>query len=208
MMTRIRQAVQLGDLRGIEALVRDALEQGASPEEVLDIMVDAMNNIGDRFGQNRLFIPEITICARTLQRGARVLKPFFAPDELPRDFTLLIGTVQGDMHDVGKNLVGMMADSAGVRVIDLGVDVSAEKYLTALRETEGKKAVSLSTLLTSALDSMEDIAGAIRREFPDVPILVGGGPVTEEFAKEVGATAFTRTLPDVVSTLREWSANE
>ncbi len=206
MLTRIRQAVQIGDLRGIEGLVREALEAGTAPEEIMDTMVGAMTNIGERFEKSRLFIPEITICARTVQRGARVLKPFFAPGALPQDATLIIGTVQGDLHDLGKNLVGMMADAAGYRVVDLGVDVSAEQYLNALRETPGRTAVSLSTLLTGALDSMESIVREIKKEFPDVPVLVGGGPVTGDFAERIGADACTETLPEVVETLRRWSA--
>ena len=206
MMTRIRQAIQVGDLRGIDGLVREALDAGADPQEVLDTMVGAMNHIGERFEKNRLFIPEITICARTLQRGARVLKPFFAPDAFPQDATLVIGTVKGDMHDVGKNLVGMMADAAGYKVVDLGVDVSAEQFLTALREAPGFKAVSLSTLLSPALDSMEEIVRAVKKEFPDVPVLVGGSPVTVAFSEHIGADACTETLPEVVETLRRWSS--
>lgn len=204
MMKRIRQAIQLGDLRGIESLVREAVENGTDPEEVLGVMLDAMEHIDERFEKGRLFIPEITICARTLQRGVRVLKPFFAPDAFPEDARLVIGTVRGDMHDVGKNLVAMMADTAGYRVVDLGVDVSAEQFLAALREAPGHTAVALSTLLTASLDSMEETVRDIKREFPDVPILVGGSPVDRAFAERIGADAFTETLPEVVETLRAW----
>lgn len=208
MLTLVRQAVQLGDLKGIERLVRDALDEGADPGEILEAMIDALNHIGDRYGQNRLFIPEITICARTLQRGARVLKPFFAPGERSDGSVIIIGTVKGDLHDVGKNLVGMVADAAGYRVVDLGVDVPSEKFLAALREEAGNACVALSTLLTSSLDNMDIIVRDIRQEFPAVKILVGGTPVDPDFARTIGADACTRDISDVIETLRSWSGTQ
>lgn len=201
MTDAIKTSVMDGNLKTIEPEIRSALAGGASPDDVMDAMMDAMKVIGERFDRQELFLPDMMLSAKTMQRGVMLLRNLLSPEGEDRKGTLIIGTVKGDLHDIGKNLVVMLAESAGYQVVDLGVDVSAEQFLDLLRRHPGCRVVALSALLTTTLPSMEEIVKAIKAEFPDVKIMVGGAPVTEAFAAAIGADVYTDNAAETIRKL-------
>lgn len=201
MTDAIKTSVMDGNLKTIEPEIRSALAGGASPDDVMDAMMDAMKVIGERFDRQELFLPDMMLSAKTMQRGVMLLRHLLSPEGEDRKGTLIIGTVKGDLHDIGKNLVVMLAESAGYQVVDLGVDVSAEQFLELLRRHPGCRVVALSALLTTTLPSMEEIVKAIKAEFPDVKVMVGGAPVTEAFAAAIGADVYTDNAAETIRKL-------
>jgi len=191
--TNLTKLVESGDLKAIEEAVQQALDEGVSPDEVLDDMVRALSYVGERFQKKEIFISEMLIAAMTIQQGVNVLKPLYVEKRLPDRGIYILGTVKGDLHDIGKNIVAVMLEASGFRVVDLGVDVSAQRFIEALRENPDCRIVGISALLTTTLSSLKKTVAAIReaglRE--DLKIMVGGNPVTAEFAESIGADAYT-----------------
>jgi methanogenic corrinoid protein MtbC1 len=177
-------------LPGADELCKQALAEGITPEAVLNqALIPGMARIGDRFGQGKAFVPEMLMSAKAMSVSMAHLKPFFQSGEIQRKGVVVIGTVIGDLHDIGKKLVAMMMEGAGWEVIDLGVDVGSAKFLDAIRQHHGCL-VGLSALLTTTMVNMGKIVTDIRAEFPDKTILVGGAPVSEEFSRSIGATHY------------------
>lgn len=199
----IQKAVESGKVKKIEALVQEAIDEGCSAAGILDAMIGAMDVIGERFQRNEIFVPEMLVAALTMKKGAGVLKPYLAGEDVKSYGKFVIGTVKGDMHDIGKNLVAMMVESAGFEVLDLGVDVPAESFLEALWENPDCRLVGLSALLTTTMENMKQTASAIRAEFPAVKIMVGGAPITQDFADEIGADAYTTDAGAAAGKARE-----
>ncbi len=190
-MDTVKELVVKGRLKKIEAAVQEALDAGAEANEVLDIMQVAMDEVGMKFQTNEIFISEMLAAAKTMQRGVGVLKPLLAGDGAAKLGKFIMGTVAGDLHDIGKNLVEMMIEASGFEVIDLGVDVPAEAFVQALRDNPDCKIIGVSALLTTTLDAMKETVIAIKESGIDVSIMVGGAPVTQEFADEIGADFYT-----------------
>ena len=189
----IKTAVETGKVKFIEGLVREALDAGEKPNEILDNgMVAAMGDIGARFQANEVFVPEMLVAAKTMKKGVEVLKPHLTGGSLGKLGKCIIGTVAGDLHDIGKNLVALMIESAGFEIIDLGVDVPPEKFLEALNDNPECKLVGASALLTTTMDALEDTVKAIHGGGfkGKVKIMIGGAPVTQEFADQIGADAY------------------
>ena len=191
--TNLTKLVESGDLKAIEEAVQQALNQGAEPDTILDEMVQALSYVGERFQKREIFISEMLIAAMTIQRGVNVLKPLYMENRSRERGVYIIGTVKGDLHDIGKNIVAVMLEAAGFRVIDLGVDVSPEAFVEAIRENPECRIVGVSALLTTTLNAMKKTVAAIRAAgFPeDLKIMVGGNPVTAEFAEAIGADVYT-----------------
>ena len=191
MLENIKRLVETGKLKKIEAAVQEALDAGEKPAEILNVMTAAMEEVGERFQRNEVYVPEMLVAAKAMQRGVNVLRPVLAGGEVGRYGKFVIGTVQGDLHDIGKNLVAMMVEAAGFQVIDLGVDVPPEKFVETLRENPDCRMVGLSALLTTTMDNMRATVAAIRAAgLPgEVKIMVGGAPVTAAFAERIGADA-------------------
>ena len=156
-------------------------------------MIDAMSIVGERFTRNEIFVPEMLVTAKAMKKGVAVLKPYLAEGETGAMGKMVIGTVQGDLHDIGKNLVVMMIESAGFEVIDLGVDVPAETFVETVRENPDTKLVGLSALLTTTMPAMAEIVAELNKQDfrPNIKIMVGGAPITQEFADKIGADAYT-----------------
>jgi corrinoid protein of di/trimethylamine methyltransferase len=187
-------AVETGKAKIIAELVQSAIDAGEDPMEILNRgMVSAMSVIGERFSRGEAFVPEMLISARTMKKGVEVLKPYLAKDAVNSLGTAIIGTVQGDMHDIGKNLVAMMIESAGFEVVDLEVDVPLERFVEAIAAHPNVRIVALSTLLTTTMPAMKQIvAGLNALENRDsFRIMVGGAPITEEFARQIGADGYS-----------------
>ena len=178
---------QLKGQDGSKELTQQALEAGISASDILDnALVPAMAKVGEKFSQNKIFVPQMLMSARAMGASMVQLKPYFASGAVKAKGTFIIGTVKGDLHDIGKNLVAMMVEGAGYTIVDLGVDVSSDKFLEALKE-HPDAVVGLSALLTTTMVSMEEIVEKIKAESPSSKILIGGAPVTDEFCTKIGA---------------------
>jgi len=193
-INEIAAAVEGGKVKLIEGLVQEAIDAGVDPNAILDEgMISAMGIIGAKFQKNEVFVPEMLVAAKTMKKGVEVLRPHLASGSLGKLGKYIIGTVAGDLHDIGKNLVALMVESAGFEVIDLGVDVPAEKFVEALAEHPDCKIIGASALLTTTMDALKNTVGAIHAGGYQgkVKIMVGGAPVTQEFADQIGADAYT-----------------
>lgn len=190
----VSNAVQSGKSKIVGGLVQEALNEGLDPVEILNKgMIDAMSVVGEKFKNNEIFVPEMLVAARAMKKGVEILKPYLAGDNTVSAGKLVIGTVVGDLHDIGKNLVAMMMESAGFEVIDLGVDVPVEKFVSTAKENEDVSIVCVSALLTTTMPAMkETVKALIDSDVRDrIKIMVGGAPITQVFADEIGADAYT-----------------
>lgn len=193
----------LKDQDGVEELVKDALESNISPNEILTKgLIQGMNNIGVKFKANQVFVPQVLMSAKAMGIGMGYLKKFFADGSVKRKGKFIIGTVEGDLHDIGKNLVSMMVEGNGFEVIDLGVDVSSERFVDAMKENPGAF-IGMSALLTTTMVNMEKINRALKKENPSVITFVGGAPVSEEFAKSIGVDYYTEEPQELVEILNK-----
>ena len=187
----VKANVEIGKTKIVPILVQEALDEGNSAMAILQAMVDGMGVVGDKFSTGEIFVPEMLIAAKAMSKGVEVLKPHLAGEASLSLGTCIIGTVQGDLHDIGKNLVAMMVGSAGFNVVDLGVDVPAEKFITAIKENAAVNLVACSGLLSTTMPAMKETVRALKTcGLTGFKVLVGGAPVTQEFAAEIGADAY------------------
>ena len=187
---KVYDLVSRGKAKLVPAAVQEALDAGFDAGEILSKMIAAMDVVGEKFKNGEIFVPEMLIAAKAMKKGVETLKPYLATGAAGALGKVVIGTVAGDLHDIGKNLVAMMIESAGFEVIDLGVDVPAEKFVEA-GEGEGVVIVACSALLTTTLGALEATVAALKAAGRNYKIMVGGAPVTQEFADKVGADAYT-----------------
>jgi len=191
-LSALTAAVEAGDKNTAVSLTQEAIDAGTDPTVILDAMTVAMTEVGRKFACNEgVYVPEMLISAHAMKEASALLEPLLAASGVTPEFTAVIGTVQGDLHDIGKNLVGMMLKGAGFAIVDLGTNVAPEAFAEATRE-HGANVVGISALLTTTMVGMKDAVEAIRAADPDVKILVGGAPVTDEFAVEIGADGFAK----------------
>jgi 5-methyltetrahydrofolate--homocysteine methyltransferase len=176
---------------GADELTVRAIAEKVPPNDILTqgLMV-GMGKVGGKFSRNEVFVPDLLMAAKAMTASMKHLKPFFESGEAQHKGTFVVGTVQGDLHDIGKNLVSMVMEGGGFEVIDLGVDVSPEKFLKAVEEHPGC-AVGLSALLTTTMVNMEKTVKQIKEKSPNTKILVGGAPLTEEFCRKIGADSYS-----------------
>jgi len=186
----VKAKVQAGKAKLVPGLVQEALNEGSAPREILQAMIDSLGVVGDLFSKGDVFVPEMLMAAKAMSKGVEVLKPHLVGDSVSSLGTCIIGTVEGDLHDIGKNLVKMMLESAGFNMVDLGVDVSAAKFIDAIKENENVTLVACSGLLTSTMTAMRATIKTIKASGLTVKVMVGGAPVTAEFAAEIGADGF------------------
>ncbi len=187
----VKENVEKGKAKILPGLVQEALDEGSKPMDILNAMVAGMGVVGDKFSSGEIFVPEMLIAAKAMSKGVEVLKPHMAGDAATSLGTCVIGTVQGDLHDIGKNLVCMMVESTGFKMVDLGVDVSAEKFIEAIKENENVSLVACSALLTTTMPALQGTVQALKSSgLSGFKVLVGGAPVTQEFADEIGADAY------------------
>lgn len=189
----IAQAVQAGKIKIVGGLVEEALAEGLDPVQILnESMIGTMAIVGDKFQRSEIFVPEMLIAAKAMKKGVEVLKPRLAGEAGIGLGKCIIGTVAGDMHDIGKNLVAMMIESTGFEVIDLGVDVSPDKFIGALQSNPDTKILALSALLTTTMPAMKQSIEAIKGAgLMHFKIIVGGAPITQEYANQIGADGYS-----------------
>ena len=193
-----------GEAAEVEAGVQAALDAGINPNTILNEgLIAAMDEVGRRFEEGEYFVPEMLIAARAMQTGLRLLKPHLVSGETVSAGKVAIGTVKGDLHDIGKNLVAMMLEGAGFEVQDLGVDVSADTFVKAVQS--GVQVIGMSALLTTTMSNMAITVEALKSAGlrDKVKIMIGGAPVTQDYASQIGADAFAPDASSAVRTARQ-----
>lgn len=191
------------DQDGADELARKALEAGIKPDEILEnALIPAMANVGNKFSRKEIYVPQMLMAAKAMNSALVHLKPFFLSGETKRKGKFIIGTVSGDLHDIGKNLVAMMIEGGGWEIIDLGVDVSTEKFLKAIDE-HPDAVVGLSALLTTTMENMKKTVVAIKERNKDLKILIGGAPVTQEYCMKIGADFYSPDPQGAVNYLKK-----
>ncbi len=197
-LDEISEALQRGDAGKVEELVRLALQEKLTPKDILENgLIKGMNIIGVKFKNNEVYVPEVLIAARAMHAGMGVLRPKLVETGVKNIGKVAIGTVRGDLHDIGKNLVKMMLEGAGFEVVDLGVDVSADKFVSAVKELQ-PDIVGMSALLTTTMVNMVEVINALKSAGlrDKVKVMIGGAPVTQNYAKQIGADGYS---PDAAS---------
>lgn len=179
------------DQDGANELTKKALDNGIKPTEILETaLIPAMAIVGNKFSRNEIYVPQMLMSAKAMHGAMVHIKPYFLSGETKRKGTFIIGTVSGDLHDIGKNLVSMMVEGGGWEVIDLGVDVGEDKFIQAL-EKNPQAAIGMSALLTTTMENMRKIVFAIKQKHLGSKILVGGAPVTQEYCEEIGSDFYS-----------------
>jgi 5-methyltetrahydrofolate--homocysteine methyltransferase len=196
-LDEISEKLQAGAAPKVRQLVSDALNQGIDVKDILDALIGAMGIVGVKFKNNEVYVPEVLIAARAMNAGLEILKPILTETGIKPIGKVIIGTVAGDLHDIGKNLVKMMMVGAGLEVIDLGVDVAPQKFVSAVKEYN-PDIVAMSALLTTTMPGMKKTLEALEKEGlrSKLTVMIGGAPVTENYAKEISADIYT---PDAAS---------
>ena len=182
-------AIEAGDRASAVRFTNEALEAGVPPQEILNAMTGAMGIIGRKFQDGDIFVPEMLIAARAMKEATAILEPVLVEAGIRPEHTAVIGTVEGDLHDIGKNLVGMMLKGAAIAVVDLGVNVPAERFVESAREHHASL-IGLSALLTTTMPNMRKTVEAIRASGLNTKVMIGGAPTTPEFAAQIGADGF------------------
>lgn len=219
LLARIAECVEIGKINkatpfppqlkgqdGAEELTLQALERGLSPSDILTQgLIVGMERIGVKFKNNQVFVPQVLMSAKAMSTAMKHLKSFFNDGSIQCRGQFIIGTVEGDLHDIGKNLVAMMVEGNGYEVIDLGVDVKAAQFVEAVKAHPGAY-VGMSALLTTTMANMEQINAVLKQEFPRLVTFIGGAPVTQAFAEKIGADYYTDGPQELVEILNRISA--
>ncbi len=200
----LTQAVAAGKSKDARILTQRALDEGTGPGHIVDqALVPAMASVGDKFKQNLIFVPEMLIAARAMKEAMLLLEPRLVAAGITPKFTALLGTVQGDLHDIGKNLIGMMWKGANFKVVDLGTNVLPAKFIAAITEHR-PQLVGLSALLTTTMPAMRETVRLIRASgCPPVKIIIGGAPINQQFADDIGADGYAPDAGSAVDRARE-----
>ena len=192
---------QMKGMPGADEYTREALEEGVSPSDIMNLaLIPAMDKVGQKFTENKIFVPQMLLSAKAMGTAMVHLKPYFQTGEVKRKGTFIIGTVAGDLHDIGKNLFAMMVEGAGWEVIDLGIDVKTEKFVEAHQQYP-TAVIGMSALLTTTMNNMEEVIKAVKAISPDTKFIVGGAPLSSDFAKQIGADAYGKDPQDGVKWL-------
>ena len=203
----IADALIKGQAPTVKELVTKAIDEGISPGELLENgLIAGMSVVGERFKKNEIYVPEVLIAARAMHAGMDVLKPLLSESGVESKGTFAIGTVKGDLHDIGKNLVMMMMEGAGYKVMDLGVDVTPEKFVQAVKD--GAQIIGMSALLTTTMPSMKTSIDALKAAGvrDKVKVMVGGAPLTREYADQIGADGYAQDAATAVDVAKQLCA--
>ena len=198
----LRAATVKGDRNEAVAKTQEAIDARTNPEQILEAMTSAMDIIGEGFKKNEVFVPEMLLAARAMKESMKLLEPLLAEAGIEKSHTVVVGTVEGDLHDIGKNLVAMMWKGANYEIVDLGTNVPPETFVKAIRE-HNAHIVGLSALLTTTMPAMKTTVDAIRSaDLGLVKVVVGGAPVTQSYADEIGADGYAEDAATAVDVAR------
>jgi 5-methyltetrahydrofolate--homocysteine methyltransferase len=209
-LREIAEYLQQGDDEKVSELVRQAIHENIPPREILDgSLIAGMDAIGEQFRKREIFLPEVLLAAKAMYAGMDLLKPLFVKEKLPTMGKIVIGTVHGDVHDIGKNLVGIMLEGAGFEVIDLGKDVPPEKFIQ-IAQKEDAQVIGMSALLTTTMPVMKHVVDLLRERGLDgkIKTIIGGAPASEEYAREIRADAYGYDAANAVQRVRQLIAGE
>ncbi len=204
-LINIIENLHAGNAEGVKSNVEQALRSGMSADEILQQgMMKAMGIIGEKFKNDEIFVPEVLVAARAMKSGMEVLKPVLIDDKVESQGAVLLGTVKGDLHDIGKNLVGMMLEGGGFDVIDMGVDIEADEFVNKLRE-EQADVLAMSALLTTTMPEMKNVIDVLKEVGlrGKVKVIIGGAPVTSDYAEQIGADAYAKDAGSAVDKVKE-----
>jgi 5-methyltetrahydrofolate--homocysteine methyltransferase len=202
LLAELSEAIIDGAHANAEQLTKRLLEGGTAPQTILEQgLLPGMEVVGRRFRENQIYLPQVLVSARAMKASMKLLEPFLAAAKVETKGIVLIGTVKGDLHDIGKNLVSILLQGAGFRVIDIGVDCSPSKFSAAIHEHK-PDIVALSALLTTTMLSMKTTIETLRGEGITLPIIVGGAPLNQKFADSIGATAYARNASEAVDVVK------
>ncbi len=201
-LDQLAGAIEAGDRTSAVRLTNEALAASVPPQEILDAMTGAMGVIGRRFQDGDIYVPEMLIAARAMKEATAILEPVLVAAGIRPEHTAVIGTVEGDLHDIGKNLVGMMLKGAAINVVDLGVNVPAARFVEAARE-HGARIIGISALLTTTMPNMRGVVEAIRAAGINAVVMIGGAPTTPEFADQIGADGYAPDAGSAVDVARQ-----
>jgi methanogenic corrinoid protein MtbC1 len=191
------------DQDGADELTAKALEQGVDPNDILNKgFIVGMDIVGKKFSENKIFVPQMLMSAKAMGKAMEHIKPFFQSGDVKRRGIFILGTVAGDLHDIGKNLVGMMVEGAGWELIDLGDDVSADKFVNAI-DNHPESVIGLSAMLTTTMTNMDGIVKAIKETYPDQKVIIGGAPLNDSFKEQIGADFYSPDPKGAVEFLAE-----
>jgi 5-methyltetrahydrofolate--homocysteine methyltransferase len=207
-LKQIAQCLEVGDDTGVPPLVRQALAEGIVPKTILDDgLIAGMNTVGEKFRVHDIFLPDVLLAARAMYAGMDVLKPLLISAGVSSRGRVVIGSVQGDLHDIGKNLVGIMLKGAGFEVIDLGNDVAAEKFVAAAKSHDAR-VIGMSALLTTTMPVMKEVVDLLKKENLDgrIKTIIGGAPVSQNYAGEIGADAYGYDCAQAVAGVKKLAA--
>jgi 5-methyltetrahydrofolate--homocysteine methyltransferase len=205
LLGKISESLMAGNIEKVVSLTQEALDSGASPKDILDQgLLAGMDVVGQRFKAEEMFIPEVLRCAKCMHGAMEILRPLLAETGAESIGTFVVGTVKGDLHDIGKNLVGMMFEGAGFNVVDVGIDKEPQAFVDAVQEHKAKL-IGLSALLTTTMPKMGETINALKEAGirDQVKIMVGGAPVTEDFAKDIGADGYASNAASAVDKGKE-----
>jgi 5-methyltetrahydrofolate--homocysteine methyltransferase len=205
LLGKMAESLIAGNIDAVVNLTKEALDAGAAPADILDQgLLAGMDVVGKRFKAEEMFIPEVLRCAKCMHGAMEILRPLLAETGAESIGTLIIGTVKGDLHDIGKNLVGMMFEGAGFNVVDLGIDKEPQVFVDAIKEHKAKL-IGMSALLTTTMPKMGETINAIKEAGirDQVKILVGGAPITAAFAEEIGADGYASNAASAVEKGKE-----
>jgi 5-methyltetrahydrofolate--homocysteine methyltransferase len=204
-LKQISESLQQGDDKKVSEFTKKAVEEKVPPKDILDKgLIGGMNVVGEKYKSHEIFLPQVLLAAKAMHSGMDVLKPLFIKGGMPDRGKVVIGTVQGDLHDIGKNLVGIMLTGAGFKVIDLGFNVSPGKFIeTAMQEKA--QVIGMSALLTTTMPVMKKVVELLKQQELErsIKTVIGGAPVSEEFAKEIGANAYSFDSTNAVEVVKE-----
>jgi 5-methyltetrahydrofolate--homocysteine methyltransferase len=199
----IFNAVLAFDAETAKAKTQEELDAGTDVETILnDGLIGAMDEVGERFSAGDLFVPEMLVAAQAMKAGLEILKPHLASGQSRSKGTVVIGTVKGDLHDIGKNLVAMMMEGAGFDVVDVGVDIDSETFVKTAAEKDAD-VIALSALLTTTMPAMEATVKAVKEAGMTVKTIIGGAPVTQAFSDQIGADGYSADAPGAVKLIKE-----
>ena len=203
-LSDIKEALKQGEIKKVAELTKAAIDAKTPVGTILDTLITGMDEIGKKFKNNEIFIPEVLISAKAMHAGLSILEPLFSKSGIRPVGKIAIGTVKGDLHDIGKNLVAMMFRGAGFEVLDLGIDVPAEKFIDTAKRKD-VNIIAMSSLLTTSMGSMKAVINELKKEgfIGKVKTMVGGAPVTEEFAGNIGADGYAKDASSAVDKARE-----
>ena len=196
-LSELVEAIKNGKRKDAKRVTEEAVAANTSPQAILDALTEGMDDVGRRFKANDIFVPEVLVSARAMKTSMQILEPLLVESGIRPEHTIVIGTVEGDLHDIGKNLVAMMLKGANFNVIDLGTNVTAQGFMDAVKEHDAK-IVALSALLTTTMPAMKSTIEIFKQNGISTKFMIGGAPVTQAYADEIGADGYSEEAASAV----------